>query len=614
MAQKSISIIYTNITIFTLFQIQYVKDLTVLPYIKNSDWKEDCHIVIREYFENPAFALLSIHFEINTLKVQLSVPKGSQSDFVYFLRTPWHVFTVNNFHATVVFGSINHNAMMCVMKVMENMYVPVALYSKDWPESIYKIWSKGGHKKLLQYAIKVIFLTKTVIRNNLLFNLHNFLMCLTEWVYKPMGLVKLYVPRENLSDIVTLLRNQKFDLSEENEKQDIFKDLMVSKKALIERFERIVRYWTKQIREVFASTFTNKTGRTMSEELQHWTAIYRKLYCLHDQLSSKEIQLILRLLENVCSPSIDFFQILTLQLHEGLERAVSNVTYLNVLMKACNDLKYAIKIEEHMIKIFFLILFIWTESSFYKKSYKRRLVSRIYFRSNIKILCEAMSIEVVHQCKSYVNLEALLEGDAKNGINTLLKCISFCQTYKTAYDKVSQLKKKPDLVTVIGQTAIVVNAQVVSEQMDLDKAHNRKTEYYGNPIVVEAIRQTYDGRCNKAGMIGGTKGSIYETYCHRIENLFYKNLDEIKLVRNNILDIAKCTWLKNMQTFRDSMAELENMVNNLIECIFKEVKNIEEGIEAIYTLQRFKHRETLRDTLSMKWIQVRKKFVVRTKM
>nr|XP_012234892.1 PREDICTED: dynein heavy chain 2, axonemal-like [Linepithema humile] len=349
-----------------------------------------------------------------------------------------------------------------------------------------------------------------VIRNNLLFNLHNFLMCLTEWVYKPMGLVKLYVPRENLSDIVTLLRNQKFDLSEENEKQDIFKDLMVSKKALIERFERIVRYWTKQIREVFASTFTNKTGRTMSEELQHWTAIYRKLYCLHDQLSSKEIQLILRLLENVCSPSIDFFQILTLQLHEGLERAVSNVTYLNVLMKACNDLKYAIKIEEQVTSII------------------------VYIKSD-------------RDWK--VNKQTIF-----NRIDTFMQ---------RCYDAME-----------------ICNALMVF------------------------------GRCNKAGMIGGTKGSIYETYCHRIENLFYKNLDEIKLVRNNILDIAKCTWLKNMQTFRDSMAELENMVNNLIECIFKEVKNIEEGIEAIYTLQRFKHRETLRDTLSMKWIQVRKKFVI----
>lgn len=61
-----------------------------------------------------------------------------------------------------------------------------------------------------------------------------------------------------------------------------------------------------------------------------------------------------------------------------------------------------------------------------------------------------------------------------------------------------------------------------------------------------------------------------------------------------------------MQKFRDFVTELENMVKNLIHCIFKEVKTIEEGIEAIYILQHFKHRVTLRDTLSMRWIQVRK--------
>lgn len=108
----------------------------MLSFIKDFNWKEDCHIVIRKYFENPAFAILSVYFEMNTLKVELNVPKDIQSDFVYFLRTPWHAFTVNNFHATIVFGTINHNAMMCVMKIMENMHVPVTLNIKDWPESI----------------------------------------------------------------------------------------------------------------------------------------------------------------------------------------------------------------------------------------------------------------------------------------------------------------------------------------------------------------------------------------------------------------------------------------------------------------------------------------------
>lgn len=114
-------------------------------------------------------------------------------------------------------------------------------------------------------------------------------------------------------------------------------------------------------------------------------------------------------------------------------------------------------------------------------------------------------------------------------------------------------------------------------------------------------------------MIGSAKGTQYEMYCCKIEDLFYKNLEEIKLVRDDILDVTKSTWLENMQKFRDSVMELENMIRTLINCIFEEVQNIEEGIEAIYALQRFKHRESLCDTLLMKWIQVYKGFMENNK-
>lgn len=107
-------------------------------------------------------------------------------------------------------------------------------------------------------------------------------------------------------------------------------------------------------------------------------------------------------------------------------------------------------------------------------------------------------------------------------------------------------------------------------------------------------------------MIGGPKGIEYEVYCHQIESLFYENLDEIKSIRDDILDVTKSSWLENILKFRNFVMELENMVKNLIDRIFEEIKNVEEGIEAVYALQRFKHRESLQDILSSKWVQVRK--------
>lgn len=97
-------------------------------------------------------------------------------------------------------------------------------------------------------------------------------MCLTEWVYKPLGLTKLYVPQEDLPDIATSPRDEKPDLSEED-RQYVSNKLRESEKAQIDRFEGIVRYWIKQIREALANTSKSTTGGIIFDELQHWTAI-----------------------------------------------------------------------------------------------------------------------------------------------------------------------------------------------------------------------------------------------------------------------------------------------------------------------------------------------------
>lgn len=51
--------------------------------------------------------------------------------------------------------------------------------------------------------------------------------------------------------------------------------------------------------------------------------------------------------------------------------------------------------------------------------------------------------------------------------------------------------RKPDLVAILGRTAVVVDAQVVSEQTDLDGAHRKKCDYYKKPEVLAEIRRQH---------------------------------------------------------------------------------------------------------------------------
>ncbi|KAL0098603.1 hypothetical protein PUN28_020559 [Cardiocondyla obscurior] len=52
--------------------------------------------------------------------------------------------------------------------------------------------------------------------------------------------------------------------------------------------------------------------------------------------------------------------------------------------------------------------------------------------------------------------------------------------------------RKPDLVGIIGRTALIIDAQVVSEQTNLNQAHARKVSYYEEPEMIQAIRQKYN--------------------------------------------------------------------------------------------------------------------------
>lgn len=52
--------------------------------------------------------------------------------------------------------------------------------------------------------------------------------------------------------------------------------------------------------------------------------------------------------------------------------------------------------------------------------------------------------------------------------------------------------RKPDLVATLGATTIIVDAQVLGEQVDLEAANQKKIDYYGkNNSLIENIKRKY---------------------------------------------------------------------------------------------------------------------------
>lgn len=102
----------------------------------------------------------------------------------------------------------------------------------------------------------------TVTKDMIFSNLNEFLMSLTDATYQPMGLTILYVPREGML----------FNENKELNINLIDVDKINIKNGLIERLERVARYWIKQIRGVLKeiNILARATCLTIIEIIEFW--------------------------------------------------------------------------------------------------------------------------------------------------------------------------------------------------------------------------------------------------------------------------------------------------------------------------------------------------------
>ncbi|KAF3423351.1 hypothetical protein E2986_06295 [Frieseomelitta varia] len=242
-------------------------------------------------------------------------------------------------------------------------------------------------------------------------------------------------------------------------------------------------------------------------------------------------------------------------------------------------------VENSVTEALLLILFIWTESPFYST------------KINMEILCQALSSQIIEQCKKHIKFDIVLGNNPEMGIQMLKKCIFCCNIYKTIYEDI-----------MIHVTSYInpdkkwdINQQEVFSKIDIFK------QRCCDVIEISKVLTVF-GRNTKIGLIGGPNGSEFEAYLREIESLFYESLNEIIMAHDIVFDVTRPIWFLKIKQFRYTVLQLENMVINLINDIFTSIRNIEEGIETIYALQKFKKRENLRELLQKKWIQIWKIF------
>lgn len=95
----------------------------------------------------------------------------------------------------------------------------------------------------------------------------------------------------------------------------------------------------------------------------------------------------------------------------------------------------------------------------------------------------------------------------------------------------------------------------------------------------------------------GTKGEEHERVCRKIEKLFYDTLRKIEDNSHRIFAVRESTWQDDMLVFRTDVRDLEIMIENLIATVFRNVNNVQEGIEDLRSFYNYLNRDKLKPLL-----------------
>lgn len=118
------------------FQCEFVKECTTLFALDEEDWNMHCISVIQEFFNNPAHVVLTVFYDDDRLSAELGFPTVPVQDMTYFVRERYEILTPQNFHDSIMFGSVNECVDGTILNTIENAFVPVFLSNKSWPDSI----------------------------------------------------------------------------------------------------------------------------------------------------------------------------------------------------------------------------------------------------------------------------------------------------------------------------------------------------------------------------------------------------------------------------------------------------------------------------------------------
>ncbi|XP_076240945.1 dynein heavy chain 2, axonemal kl-2 [Calliopsis andreniformis] len=383
-----------------------------------------------------------------------------------------------------------------------------------------------------------------------------------------LGLTVIYVPRE----------------AENLVGEDAYVD-----KELIKRLESVVAYWTTQIRIALSDQeqATPSELLCLQDEYEFWIYRFDNLSGLNFQLQNPLVKNITEFLSHTHSTYLRQFLTLKDEIENGVKEAKSNIEFLRVVEADAIELNKCTVpscIEPRLMRTIHLFRTIWLNSPYYNS------------QERIENLFKALSNQIIVLSRNYVDLKELFAGKTRKSMEKFKECVEACEIYKSTYQQIA------DAHNNLTHMPWDLNVDNIFRHIDIfiGRCHDMIEICHA---MIDFARMDETTEILRP-MFSGTKGKEHERVCQKIERLFHEALQRIEQNSHKILDVTQGTWHEHMFAFRAELKDLEIIIENLVPTVFKELNNVQEGIEDLQGFCNYMNRENLKPLFNAKSNQI----------
>ncbi|KAL2735253.1 dynein axonemal heavy chain 2 [Vespula squamosa] len=322
-------------------------------------------------------------------------------------------------------------------------------------------------------------------------------------------------------------------------------------KDLVKQLENVVNHWITQIKLTLIDEEESQLQELLSidDEYDFWIYRYDNLCGLNFQVHKHMLERIINILMLAQSIYAQQFIIIREDIQMEIVKARSNIEYLTLLKEPSEKLKQCTTPQELipiLSKIIHLCRTIWLNSPYYNTTVKM------------------------------TNLFIILSNQISNAHNMFTEC---------PWDlDIDNIFHHIDIFIERCQDMIVI-CKAMIDFARMDETNN-------------ILRPKF----------AGTKGEEHSRACKKIERLFLESLQKVEVNSHKIFDVLNISWQNIILTFRNEVKELEIIIKNLIETVFVDMNNVQEGIENLYGFYNYMNREQLQELFNNKTMEVWKMF------